>query len=132
MNTNLMSWKDLALFINGLTPEQQDLPAVCYHDYEEEYQPISILSNDDGNLDTPIAYLMFEEHQGTPHLNANWVSVWDSGVNVRTKCHYDSVKNVVTDIVGTDIDGLEDLVREYVELSTGKTISIYDLAESPY
>jgi len=128
-----LTWKMLAARINAMPESQQTLPVTCYNDYESEYQNLDILFNNETNeTEIPVAYLMFSEHEPERHLNATWISEWEGGIGVRTKCHYDSNKNVVTDIEPSDIDGLDTLVREYVELPTGKIINIEELDEPPY
>jgi hypothetical protein len=52
---------------------------------------------------------------------ATYVSVWDGGVAVRSKCTYNRETGIVSDIecVDVDVDSLED---EYIELSDGTQI----------
>jgi hypothetical protein len=48
-------------------------------------------------------------------VDAEFVSVWDGGIVVRTRCKFDTVSGVVSDIEGSDIDGLGSLNEERVE-----------------
>lgn len=57
-----------------------------------------------------------------PIIDATYVSVWDDGLEMRSKCKYDPVILNVTDIQSADLQGLEVLEREYLVLSDGKTL----------
>lgn len=58
-------------------------------------------------------------------LDVTFVSVWDDGVEVRTKAKYDVKNNVVFDIESTDGDYVEVLLDEYIELPCGVKLPIY-------
>ena len=60
------------------------------------------------------------------HIEATYVSVWDGGIEVRTKCKYDTVIFDVTDIESADVDGLDVLEREYLILPNGTEIERED------
>lgn len=51
-----------------------------------------------------------------------YVSVWDGGTEVRSKCNYDPEILNVTDIETNDIVGLEVLEKEFIELPDGTII----------
>lgn len=53
---------------------------------------------------------------------ATYVSVWDGGIQIRTKCTYNRISGVVYDIETAEIEGLDILEDEYVELSDGTKI----------
>lgn len=53
---------------------------------------------------------------------ATYVSVWDGGVEIRTKCTYNRETGVVYDIETADVNGLDSLDDEYIELSDGTEI----------
>ena len=53
---------------------------------------------------------------------ATYVSVWDDGVEVRTKCQYDPLTTLVWDIESSDVQGLDILEDEYIECE-GETIT---------
>lgn len=50
---------------------------------------------------------------------AIYVSVWDGGVEVKTRCLYNGETKVVSDIETADVDGLDILEDEYVLLPSG-------------
>lgn len=58
-------------------------------------------------------------------LDVTFVSVWDDGVEVRTKAKYDAKNNIVFDIESTDGDCVEVLLDEYIELPYGVKLPIY-------
>lgn len=58
-------------------------------------------------------------------LDVTFVSVWDDGVEVRTKAKYDAKNNVVFDIESIDGDYVEVLLDEYIELPCGVKLPIY-------
>lgn len=58
-------------------------------------------------------------------LDVTFVSVWDDGVEVRTKAKYDAKNNVVFDIESIDGDCVEVLLDEYIELPCGVKLPIY-------
>lgn len=58
-------------------------------------------------------------------LDVTFVSVWDDGVEVRTKAKYDVKNNVVFNIESTDGDYVEVLLDEYIELPCGVKLPIY-------
>lgn len=55
-------------------------------------------------------------------MNAIYVSVWDGGVEIRTKCQYNPETKEVWDIDATDVDGLDICEDEYIELPNGTEI----------
>lgn len=55
-------------------------------------------------------------------MKAKYVSVWDGGTTVTTKCEYDPQTNVVSDIGSAEVEGLEICEDEYVELPDGSEI----------
>lgn len=58
-------------------------------------------------------------------LDVTFVSVWDDGVEVRTKAKYDAKNNVVFDIESIDGNCVEVLLDEYIELPCGVKLPIY-------
>ena len=59
-------------------------------------------------------------------MEAIYVSVWDGGIEVRSKCQYDTETYNVTDIYSVDVDGLDICEREYIELPDGTIIERTD------
>lgn len=59
-------------------------------------------------------------------MNAIYVSVWDGGVEVRTSCQYNPKTRIVSDIESSDVEGLDNLEREYIELPDGTEIEVMD------
>lgn len=57
---------------------------------------------------------------------ATFISIWDGGTTIRSKCMIDLKNERVTDIEIVDIDGLDNLDEEYVELDGGEKIDITD------
>jgi hypothetical protein len=55
-------------------------------------------------------------------MEAIYVSVWDGGTEIRTKCDYDPTTKEVSDIEVADVNGLDVLDDEYVELPDGTEI----------
>jgi hypothetical protein len=55
-------------------------------------------------------------------VNATYVSVWDGGTEIRTKCRFNTQTNIVSDIEQSDVGGVDILDREYVELEDGTEI----------
>lgn len=55
-------------------------------------------------------------------MKATYVSIWDDGQTIKTNCQYDPETKIVTEIESVDIDGLDDLIEEYVELPDGTQI----------
>lgn len=53
---------------------------------------------------------------------AEFVSVWDGGIAIRTACHYDSATCLASAIATVDVDGLESCEDQYVELTDGTQI----------
>jgi len=62
-------------------------------------------------------------------INADYVSVWDDGLEVRTTCIFDIEKQTAHNIVPVDIQGLDILVDEYVELPDGTQIRDFGINE---
>lgn len=65
----------------------------------------------------------------TPNVTAIFVSVWDDGIEIRSKCMYNPQTKNVTDIDSMDIDGrnLDILNEEYVELTDGKHVKNFTI-----
>lgn len=55
-------------------------------------------------------------------INAQFVSVWDDGVEIKTSCRYCKSSNTAFDIETADVDGVEILQEQYVELPDGTQI----------
>jgi hypothetical protein len=53
-----------------------------------------------------------------------YVSVWDSGNQVRTDALYNPVSGEVTDIVMVDVTGVQVLDKEYIELPNGEELLV--------
>ncbi len=66
-------------------------------------------------------------------MKATYVSVWDGGVTIRSKCEYDPETNEVSDIESKDVDGLEICEDEYIELDNGVEVRdfILDMGNEP-
>ena len=47
-------------------------------------------------------------------MNVTYVSVWDGGIEVRTKCQFDPLTTLVWDIESSDVQGLDVLEDEYI------------------
>lgn len=60
-------------------------------------------------------------------IHAQFVSVWDGGVEIKTKCVYHPETNNVTDVETSDADGLDILDDEYVLLPDGTEIRDFKL-----
>jgi hypothetical protein len=60
-------------------------------------------------------------------INANYVSIWDGGTEIRTECKFDTKKNLAFDIESTDenIEDLDFLDKEYIELPSGETVETF-------
>lgn len=52
-------------------------------------------------------------------MDAIYVSVWDGGTEIRSKCKYDETNKIVSDIETVAVDGLDILDEEYIELADG-------------
>lgn len=59
-------------------------------------------------------------------LRASYVTEWGSGQTITTACQYDAETRTVSEIASVDVDGLDDLQREYVELADGTIIDTFD------
>ena len=53
---------------------------------------------------------------------ATYVTVWDGGIEIRTKCLFDRNASTVYDVETADVNGLEILEEEFVELSDGTKV----------
>jgi hypothetical protein len=53
---------------------------------------------------------------------ATYVTVWDGGIEIRTKCLFDRAASTVYDIESVEVNGLDILEEEYVELADGTEI----------
>jgi len=59
-------------------------------------------------------------------MEAIYVSVWDGGTEISTKCNFDPQTKNVTDVESADVDGLDSLDREYIILPDGTEIERKD------
>jgi len=126
------TWLDIMVFIQALTPEQQNLPAVCYHDVNEDYENVDCIKNDEADGVIPIAFLMFADNSDeNPCSNANWVRECPTYTS-RIRCHYDSKKNIVSHTQVASLSDLGNCTSEYLELDAGKVIQIDELDVSPF
>lgn len=55
-------------------------------------------------------------------INATYVSVWDGGVEVRTKCFFNTETKEVSDIESADVNNLDVCEDEFIELPNGTEI----------
>jgi len=62
-------------------------------------------------------------------INAQFVSVWDDGVEIKTSCRYCKSSNTAFDIEIADINGVEILQEQYVELPDGTQIHDFNTEE---
>lgn len=53
---------------------------------------------------------------------ATYVSVWDGGIEIRTRCLFNRDMSTVFDVESADVNGLEVLEDEYVELADGTEV----------
>lgn len=58
--------------------------------------------------------------------NARFVSVWDDGITLSSKCKYDDEANLAYDIETIMVDDLDDLKQEYIELPNGVIVEEFD------
>jgi len=54
--------------------------------------------------------------------NATYVTVWDGGIEIRTRCLFNRAMSTVFDVESADVNGLDILEDEYVELADGTEI----------
>jgi hypothetical protein len=54
--------------------------------------------------------------------DATYVSVWDGGIEIRTRCLFNRAMSAVFDVESVDANGLDILEDEYVELADGTEI----------
>jgi len=52
-------------------------------------------------------------------MKAQYISLWANNVRVSTLCEYEPQTNLVFNIDTADVEGLEILLKEYVELPDG-------------
>ena len=55
-------------------------------------------------------------------MKAQFVSIWDGNVEVRTNCEFNPETKEVTDIESVEVNGVDMLDDEYVELPDGTEI----------
>jgi len=53
---------------------------------------------------------------------ATYVSVWDGGIEIRTRCIFSREMSTVFDVETADVEGLDVLEDEYVELADGTQV----------
>ena len=57
-------------------------------------------------------------------IQGTYVSVWDDEISVKTSCTYDTETKEVTDITCIEVEGVDVLIREYIELPDGTQLEI--------
>lgn len=57
-------------------------------------------------------------------MEATFVSVWDGGTEIRTKCQFNPETKDATDIESVDAEGLDNLDEQYVELPNGERVEV--------
>lgn len=62
-------------------------------------------------------------------VKAEYVSVWDGGVAIRTACEYNRHNNTVSDVEVSNVEGLDTCEDEYVELPDGTRLERGDFIE---
>lgn len=65
-------------------------------------------------------------------INAKYVSVWDDGIEIKSNCLFNPLTKEVKDIEMVDIQGVENLIEEYIELPDGTIIRDFNDEEINY
>lgn len=71
-----------------------------------------------------LGYTACPESAPTDLVDATYVTEWDNGITIRTKCRYSPSQRTASDIVQVDIDGVDCVDREYIILPDGTEIDI--------
>ncbi len=71
--------------------------------------------------------LTYNFKQKQKNMKATYVSVWDSGIEIRTACEINLDTKDVTDVESVEVDGLDTLNEQFVELPNGDKITEFTL-----
>lgn len=70
--------------------------------------------------DAKVAYRRLQDKSAA---DATYVSVWDGGIEIRSRCKFNPQTKIVSHIEPSEVEGVEILENEYVELADGSRLT---------